>query len=282
MKDNPIVQETNAGLKRLQDLELEMMLKIDEICKRHDLTYYLMGGTLIGAVRHQGFIPWDDDIDLGMPRPDYEKFLQVAPKELGEEFGILTPYDTEGYPFTFAKVINKKMKILYKNNEKLKKWNIWVDIFPLDSMPKNTLSFNIRKYLLLYRRCMVMLSALEDVINMDKENRPFYEKMMIGLGKKFHLSSVLDTKKQILKFDKSLKKYPFEKGPYMVNAMGLYKFKTVFLREVYGEPTYLSFEGHMLRVPEQYDYFLRRLYGDYMQVPPEDKRDHHKIEFISE
>ena len=103
MKDNPIVQETNAGLKRLQDLELEMMLKIDEICKRHDLTYYLMGGTLIGAVRHQGFIPWDDDIDLGMPRPDYEKFLQVAPKELGEEFGILTPYDTEGYPFTFAK-----------------------------------------------------------------------------------------------------------------------------------------------------------------------------------
>ena len=174
MKDNPIVQETNAGLKRLQDLELEMMLKIDEICKRHDLTYYLMGGTLIGAVRHQGFIPWDDDIDLGMPRPDYEKFLQVAPKELGEEFGILTPYDTEGYPFTFAKVINKKMKILYKNNEKLKKWNIWVDIFPLDSMPKNTLSFNIRKYLLLYRRCMVMLSALEDVINMDKENRPFY------------------------------------------------------------------------------------------------------------
>ena len=72
MKDNPIVQETNAGLKRLQDLELEMMLKIDEICKRHDLTYYLMGGTLIGAVRHQGFIPWDDDIDLGMPRPDYE------------------------------------------------------------------------------------------------------------------------------------------------------------------------------------------------------------------
>lgn len=108
MKDNPIVQETNAGLKRLQDLELEMMLKIDEICKRHDLTYYLMGGTLIGAVRHQGFIPWDDDIDLGMPRPDYEKFLQIAPKELGEEFGILTPMIRKGIRLPLQKSLIKK------------------------------------------------------------------------------------------------------------------------------------------------------------------------------
>lgn len=270
----------DSSLKKLHDLELEMMLKIDEICKKHGLTYYLMGGTLIGAVRHQGFIPWDDDIDLGMPRPDYEKFLQVAERELGNEFGILTPYNTEGYQFTFSKVINKKMKILYKNNLEVKKWNIWIDVFPLDSMPKNRILFFCRKYLLLYRRCMVMLSAFEDIVTQEKKKRPFYENIMLWVGRNFPLSKILDTKKQIMKFEKSLKKYPFDKGPYMVNAMGLYKFKTVFLREVYGKPSYLSFEGHMLRVPEQYDYFLRRLYGDYMQLPPENKRDHHKIEFI--
>lgn len=272
----------NSDLKKLQDLELEMMLKIDEICKKNNLTYYLMGGTLIGAVRHQGFIPWDDDIDIGMPRPDYERFMKIAKKELGNEFGILTPYDTEGYQFTFSRVINKKMKILYKNNMKLKKWNIWIDIFPLDSMPKNKILFTFRKYLLLYRRCMVMLSAFEDVVSLEKRKRPFYGNIMIWVGKNFHLSSILDTKKQIMKFEKSIKRYPFEKGPYMVNVMGRYKFKTVFLREVYGSPFYLSFEGHMLRVPEQYDYFLRRLYGDYMQLPSDNQKNQHKIEFVNE
>lgn len=271
-----------SNLKRLQEQELEMMVQIDRICKKYNLTYYLMGGTLIGAVRHQGFIPWDDDIDLGMPRPDYEKFLSIAEKELGTDFGILNPYKTEGYQYAFTKVINKKMKILYKSNMQIKKWNIWIDIFPLDSMPQNKILFSVRKYWLLYRRCMVMLSAFEDVVGTEQKKRPFYENIMLWSGKHINFSRILDTRKQVLKFNQSLKRYPYDKGPYMVNAMGLYKFKTVFLREVYGKPTYLSFEGHMFQVPEQYDYFLRRLYGDYMQVPPENKRDHHKIEFIDE
>jgi lipopolysaccharide cholinephosphotransferase len=163
-----------------------------------------------------------------------------------------------------------------------KKWNIWIDVFPLDSMPKNKVHFLFRKYMILYRRCMVMLSAYEDVVSDEKKKRPFYEKILMWVGKNLHLSRWLDTKKQILKFEKTLKKYPFEKGPYMVNAMGLFKFKTLFERSVYGKPSYLEFEGHMLRVPEQYDYFLKRIYNDYMQLPPENKRDHHKIEFIEE
>ena len=270
----------DESLKRLQDLELEMMLKIAEICKHHNITYYLFGGTLIGAVRHQGFIPWDDDIDLGMPRPDYERFLQVAEKVLGEEYDLLTPYKNEGYKFTFSKVINKKLKILYKNNTKVQKWNIWIDIFPIDSMPQNRIHFLLRKYYLLFRRGMVMLSAFDDVVSLEKKKRPFYENVLIWIANNTNVFTKMDTKKQVIKFDKALKKYPFEKGPYMVNAMGLFKFKTVFPRNVYGKNTYLNFEGYQLQVPNQYDLFLKTLYGDYMKLPPEDKRDHHKIEFV--
>lgn len=269
------------NLKKLQDLELEMMLRIDDICRAHKLNYYLMGGSLIGAVRHKGFIPWDDDIDLGMPRPDYERFLSIAEEELGEEYGILTPYNTENYQFTFSKVINKKMKIIYKSARKTNEWNIWIDVFPLDSMPEYGLKFLLRKYYLLLRRAMVMLSVFENVVSTEKKERPFYENMLIFLAERIDFSKLLNTKKEILKFDRALKHYDFSKGPYIVNAMGLYKFKTVFERTVYGQKTQLEFEGHMLRVPEQYDYFLKRLYGDYMQLPPEEKRNHHEIEYIN-
>ncbi len=270
----------DESLKKLQNLELEMMVKIDEICKKHHLLYYLMGGTLIGAVRHKGFIPWDDDIDIGMPRPDYERFLSIAEKELGEEYGILTPYNTANYKFSFSKVINKKMKILYKSSRKENKWNIWIDIFPLDSMPKNKIHFLLRKYYLLFRRGMVMLSAFEDVVSTEHKKRPFYENALIFLAEHVRVSKYLDTNKQIRKFDKALKRYDFNRGPFMVNVMGLYKFKTVFERSVYGDTKYLEFENHLFRVPKQYDYFLTRLYGDYMQLPPVEKRNHHKIEFI--
>lgn len=268
------------NLRKLHQLELDMMLEIDKICKENNLIYYLMGGTLIGAVRHKGFIPWDDDIDLGMPRPDYEKFLKIAPQAFSQEYGILTPYNSKKYKFTFTKVINKKMRLLYKNSRNENKWNIWIDIFPLDSMPENRVHFLLRKYYLLYRRGMVMLSAFDDVVSQEKKKRPLYERLLMFAGKHIDFSRILNTNKEIIKFDKALKKYDFKKGPYMVNAMGLYKFKTVFERAVYGKPTFLEFEGHMLRVPEQYDYFLKRLYGDYMKLPPENKRDHHKIEFV--
>ncbi len=93
------------SLKKLQKLELEMLLKIVDICEKNNITYYLFGGTLIGAVRHEGFIPWDDDIDLGMPRPDYEKFLEIAESELGENYDLLTPFKNPKYQFSFSKVI---------------------------------------------------------------------------------------------------------------------------------------------------------------------------------
>lgn len=270
----------NKSLKKLQSYELDMMMEIIRICEKYNLTYYLMGGTLIGAVRHKGFIPWDDDIDIGMPRPDYEKFNSVAQKELRSPFGLLSIYNDSSYQFTFTKVIHKNMKILYKNTKNEKKWNIWIDVFPLDSMPKNKVHFFFRKYYLLYRRAMCMLSCLEDVVSTEKKNRPFHEKALIYIGKTFKISSVLNTEKQIKKFDKSCKKYAFERGEYMVNAMGLYKFKTVFTRDVYGNKTFLEFEGVPMQVPEKYHDFLKRLYGDYMKLPPEKKRNHHKIEFI--
>lgn len=94
-------------MTNVQHIELEILKKIDEVCKKHNINYWLDSGTLLGAVRHQGFIPWDDDIDIGMLREDYEKFLKVAQKDLGDDYFLQTRSTDKNYPLVFAKVRKK-------------------------------------------------------------------------------------------------------------------------------------------------------------------------------
>ena len=117
----------------LKKIELEMFKYYLAICEKHDLKYFLIGGTLLGAVRHKGFIPWDDDIDIGMPRPDYEKFLLVAQKELPEHIFLQTHNTDIEYPNCFAKLRNSDTTFIETSCKKLKiNHGIYIDIFPLD------------------------------------------------------------------------------------------------------------------------------------------------------
>ena len=104
--------EDNSSLRKLQLIELENMRIFSEICEKHHLRYYLVGGTMLGAIRHQGFIPWDDDMDVGMPRPDYERFLEIVRSELPEGYSFLNYKQDAEYKRYFSRIVNNSCKIL--------------------------------------------------------------------------------------------------------------------------------------------------------------------------
>ena len=276
------VRPAEGDLRKLQLLEFDILKRIKEICDANDITYFLSGGTLLGAVRHGGFIPWDDDVDVAMPRPDYEHFLRIARQEFKYPYEVLTIDTDENYIFPFAKIIDKRAKVRTTSRKNEQIWNVWVDVFPLDSMPKNKIHFTIRKYHILYRRMMFLFSCFDDMVSVNKTTRHFTEKAMIKLGSTIHPDRFLNTTNEIRKFNRCLRRYRFSRGYYIINLMGIYKFRSLMERPIYGKKTEIPFEGVNFRVPEQYELYLEKIYGDYLALPPEEQRNHHEIELITE
>lgn len=262
----------DGELRKLQLIEFDILKQFKELCDKHNLTYYLIGGTLLGAVRHKGFIPWDDDVDVSMPRPDYVRFLKIAKEELVSPY-VLDIHDHHTCPF--ARIDNTSMRVISEITRNVQIWYSWIDVFPMDAMPANQLRYSLRKLHIWFRRKMFMLSTFNDCINKEKK-RSLPERVLIKLIDTIHLERFLDSDKQLSKLHHVLASYPYEKGRYVGQLLGGYKFKYMMEREVYEPGKELEFEGELFHVPENYDALLRNLYGDYMTLPPEDKRDRHK------
>ena len=172
-------------LKELQKLEKEILEEVIKICDDNNIRYYIMGGTFLGAVRHKGFIPWDDDIDISMKRDDYEKFLKIAP-DLLKEGMKLNYYEINGKDVISEyalKVEYEKYKVKSNISKKERLINIWIDVFPLDGMPKNFFLKRIHMYKLLYRRLLLRYSQFSTITNQRINGRPFHEKLLVVLGK---------------------------------------------------------------------------------------------------
>lgn len=262
-------------LRELQLCELEITKNVLEICKKHNLRVMMIGGTFLGAVRHKGFIPWDDDVDIGFSRADYEKFLQVAPGELKNGYQLrhfMTHSDMDYYP---AQVVDPGFEILDVSAQIEKRRNAWIDIFPLDGMPEGKLNFLFHKYRLLYLRMMLKFSQFSKVVAVDLPNRPLHEKILIAVGKHLPLEKVLNTHKRMVLIDKCLKKYPYEKATQIINFMGAYKFRELFPRSVFDDLTEYPFEDITMPAQRDYDRVLGQLYGDYMTPPPVAEQNKH-------
>lgn len=270
----------NNDTKIIQKYELEILKHIKKICNENNIVYFLSDGTLLGAVRHKGFIPWDDDIDIAIPRPDYERFLNAAEEHFNDPYEVLIPNKTPKYIFPFVKIVDKRIKVRTNSREKEQKWNVWIDIFPLDVMPRNRIHFFIRKYHLLYRRMMYMFSCFEDMASNNRTDRPLMERILIHFAKTAHPERYLDTNTQIKKLNQALTRLPYEKGNQIISFHGGYKFRSLMDKSIYGTPDKLLFEDDFYLVPEQYGVYLSTLYGDYMQLPSENRRNQHKLEII--
>lgn len=261
----------NKVLQELKNIELEILDEYIRICNKYNLSYFLVGGTLLGAIRHKGFIPWDDDIDIGMPRKDYEKLLQVAPKELKKEF-FLQNYHTEpkcGIIFSKIRKNNTIMAEEYSYHIDMHQ-GIWIDIFPYDNLKEQ----NSLNRIQLLRNFYIIKCGYKFPQNKSKILIfPYYiMKILLNFVSINYLIKKLDVKLQADNMDQTLYVYPFG---------GAYGKKDIMPCDIIKDLIYVDFEGRKVSVFKDYDYYLNSLYGDYMKLPPLNQR-HGGLHYIKE
>jgi lipopolysaccharide cholinephosphotransferase len=257
------------SLEEQKQAELEILIAIDEICRNCHLTYLLSGGTLLGAVRHKGFIPWDDDIDIAMPRPDYERFFDAFQSiEIRERFPYyrLISYRDKSAIYPFFKVVDTRSLVIEKYVDKKYTTGVWVDIFPLDGLRDSDEPFDRN------RKTMRKYDVL--VANVNEGTSPiarFAKRVMkpFATGK--------DIYRVAKEFDESLAGCQIKEGCDVGEVMWCPK-KSNRLPYKYLHPIEMEFEGRQFMVSCLYECYLSNLYGDYMQLPPEKDRVPHPCE----
>jgi lipopolysaccharide cholinephosphotransferase len=257
------IELTPEQYRSLQLKQLDALILFDRICRENGLRYYLMYGTLLGAVRHKGFIPWDDDSDILMPRSDYEKFLKQGQQWLGDAYFLQNQTtDPETYTcITKLRINNTLFKRMLDGHLKTHH-GIFIDIIPLDYVPKNK---RIRKREDLFRRILFTISLSKLKCRLTKHvTIAFFSKI---------LSFFFSTKTLRHLIHKSMTKYQDTPTGLVACLMSAYPLeKQVFTEETFGTPAELEFEGQRFMVPADYKTVLKNIYGDYMTPPPISKR----------
>lgn len=256
---------SEISLREIQLSELELLKKIDKFCKKNNIQYCIAYGTLLGAIRHKGFIPWDDDIDIVLMRKDFDKFCELIKKEKTIKF---RDYKTDdNYNFYIPIVYDENIDIVNTSFVNKKIVHPWVDVFPYDNYPNNIIKRKIHVMSIMILRALINLSAFNDVVKINKKNRPFYERILISLGKKINFSKLLNTKKLLNRVEKRLKKYNKKDCKYISCLMGDEKTKEIIPKSLYDEISMYEFEDYMFPASKYYDEYLTHYYGDYMTLP---------------
>ncbi|MBO0472988.1 lipopolysaccharide cholinephosphotransferase [Enterococcus sp. DIV0840] len=268
-----------TNVKKIQEIDLDNLNTLLEVFEKHNLRYYMLGGTFLGAIRHKGFIPWDDDIDIGLPREDYEKFCKEYYKEL-PSYLIIENYKTNPeYRYYITRVLDTRTKVIELRNKNIQDYTyIAIDIFPLDGMPNNRFVRQFFVYKILFHKMLISLSYIDTVDKKRKRN--FFEKILIKFGEKVKFSKLIKPYKEKEKIDRLLKKNSFENSTYISNIMGAYREKEVMPKEIFQEGNNYLFEEIQLNGPINYDEYLKRLYGDYMKIPSEheiESKNHYEL-----
>ena len=260
-------------LRKVQLNELEILKEVDRICKKNNIRYYLVGGTLLGAIRHDGFIPWDDDIDIAMPREDYDKFCKLCDKELNEEMYLHGLTTDKNYWLPFSKIRLKNTEYIEENISNLNlKTGIYIDIFPFDYAKKEV-------YFLKTVRTF-FIKKISAVIRFKNGFKPTHTKGKVITAilkpiSSYRLSLIRDW---LMKRENKHK----NQCSYYVNYGSNYNTnKQTIPINCYEPSNKHIFEGIKFVIPNNYDYVLKRIYGNkYMQLPPKEKRITHNPEKI--
>ena len=254
---------SSEDLRKMQLIQLNMLIEFDKVCRKYNIKYILDAGTLLGAVRHSGFIPWDDDIDVRMLRSEYEKFCSIGAKDLEDNIFFQSNKTDKHYLWIYSKLRKKGTKAIRVGQEHLKmKSGMFIDIFPCDGVPNNRILLKMRN--IIATVCRKILYARVGKCSADTKKERFFWKCVSVIPKVIPHMII-----------KILSKCFDEKKCNKFGCMGWHapKDNNGFKKEWFTELIDVSFEGYNFLAPRDYDGFLKYSFGeDYMTPPPLEKQ----------
>ena len=256
-------------LSPLQSKLLEMLKWFDAFCRAHRLRYYAVGGTLLGAVRHGGFIPWDDDIDVAMPRPDYERLAALIGDSTTEHYYLETVHSKDAsYCYPYFKLYDTETTLTENKRRKLRR-GVFLDVFPLDGIGSD-----YEKGMRHFDRLQAKYNFYLTRVGGFRKGRSIYKNCAVFLSRlipKF----LVDDEKLRVELDALCRSCDFETSEWVGNLLGAWRKREIVKRDVIGEPKDYAFENMQVLGVEDYDAYLTHIYGDWKQLPPEEKRVSH-------
>lgn len=257
------------SLQEIQKVELDILRVIRSVCQKYNLVFFLAGGTLLGAVRHNGFIPWDNDMDISMPRPDYDKLISNFDDEMELQklpYRVHRLTNSGQYCCPFIKIVDTRTMIMSGENQKFKgkDMGIFVDIFPIDGLPDQK-DVYIREFFAIREKCIRIALSFARFGNLN-----FKEKLKLCTYKFLYGSR--DRERLLDLLQNRLRRYSFYESRFIVSTFGLRKKKEIIEFKHFSKTVMLSFEGEQYPAPVGYKEYLTQMYGDYMQLPPENER----------
>ena len=250
------------SIEEAKKIELDILDFIDSFCKEHGINYCINYGTLIGAIRHKGFIPWDDDIDLSMTRENYERFIQLF-SEKQSRYQMLSLETDDQYFNNFIKIVDPTTKIIDTRNTKTYDSGVFIDIFPMDTFNDTKvvdICYKLESFKLLsfskHKNIVYGDSKLKDLI------RTLFWLLLRPVSPRFFANQI----------EKQIQKYRVKDGKYIAFIPSKAKEKEIFPRDMFDELIETPFEHLVLPAPKRFDVVLKQFYDDYMTVPPKEKQ----------
>lgn len=255
-----------ASVSEVKSIQLKILTTVRDFCEKNNIQFFLMYGTLLGAVRHKGYIPWDDDVDICMLKDDYKKFVRLFNCKQSQ----YQVYDREidkTFPYYFAKIADTNTKLCEFIDGKLIDLGINIDLFLLDTIPNDSKQ-RLKMFKKVYniRRKMIFTTI-------DKtQKRVWYKEMILRVSEFFPWKQTADYCWDV---QRVVEKYRDANSDSVFEMMSPYGLKSILPLKYFTSTCELDFEGEMFPVPAEYDLVLRALYGDYLTLPPKDKQITH-------
>ena len=261
------VRQREEQSERLKSIQRELLRCFIEVCQSEGLRWYLLGGTALGAVRHGGFIPWDDDIDVGLPRKDYEAFLSVAQKYLPPSYFLQCLATEKNCPFNFAKLRDSGTTFIEASAQNIAmNHGVYIDIFPLDGY----LPHKYQKRAAKYKR-MLLARRIEAAFSLPKKKVKLKHILFTALSYVVYPGWRGALKKR----ERLFQKYDYDLCDTVANYCCAWAEKEIMPKAWFGKGVEGNFDGIPVVLPEQTHQYLSQLYGDYMMPPPPEKRQGH-------